>query len=538
MTKKIIHFLILSLVILLALVNSHFFDLLWIKWWFYVNWNYEFTKTIFFNIFSGLIILLFYISNFWKKIKFSNLIYIPIFLLIITSIFSKFPLTNIFWEAWKWHWLLMFINLIWLFIVLINQEKKFLVKTIKTFIYSSIFILFFWFKEYFFPTFDYWNLSNRAISTLWHPNFLALYLIVLIPFLINEIKNNIYKIILFLSLILLFLTKSIVWISLLIAYLIFIWKNKINKKYFYLLIFSLISIWIFIIYKFWFITKLNSFISRFYIWETSFKIIFSDIKILLFWAWADSLSYIFNTYKSAELYIFENIWFTADRNHNIFIYIFYHFWIFNLIWFLYLLLFLFKNYKNNPYYNSIILFILFCFLNFSSIVTYFFIIILLSYIFKNKIKTYNKIYSIFIMSLISLFWVVWSFIYYIEEYKSKLTATTYIQNKYYLELKSEKPKNKIIDNSKLNNLCETLTKEIPTAENYFYCWNLYWSNDKEKSIIYYKKWLEIIPDMRNNNSKYYDSFLIKLLFSRERFFSEKYSNLKEILNRVNSENIE
>jgi hypothetical protein len=38
--------------------------------------------------------------------------------------------------------------------------------------------------------------------------------------------------------------------------------------------------------------------------------------------------------------------------------------------------------------------------------------------------------------------------------------------------------------------------------------------------------------MWNINSKYYDNNLIKNLFIPERFYSEKFSNLKEVLKRV------
>ncbi len=43
--------LLIILFFSLPLINSHFFDLFWVKWWFYVSWNYEFTKVMFFNIF-------------------------------------------------------------------------------------------------------------------------------------------------------------------------------------------------------------------------------------------------------------------------------------------------------------------------------------------------------------------------------------------------------------------------------------------------------------------------------------------------------
>lgn len=535
MINKIIKFLLIVLVILLPLVNSHFFDLIWINWWFYVEWNYEFSKSIFFNVFSWIIIFLFFLDNFKKKIFFPKIIFFILWLFFLTSIFTNFPLTNLFWSAWKWHSVLMFIDLIWLFIVLINQKKVFINELIKYIIYSAIFVIILWFKEYYFPTFDYGNLSNRAISTFGHPNYLALYILVLIPFLIEWIKNNMYKIILIFSIILLFLTKSVIWISIFLVYLLFILKTKIKleKKYSLLIITLLIWFWIFIIYKFWFITKLNSFLSRFYIWETTLNISISNLKNFIFWYWADSLSYIFDSLKSKELYIFENIWFTADRPHNIFLNLLYHFWFLSLVIFIYLLYKLFKKYKNNTYYNSIILFLVFCFFNFSSISIYLIIIVILSYILKEKIN--NKISNLYfiIFIIIWFLWIYWSFIYYIEEHKNKLKINTYIKNTYYENLKLEDPEKKIFSSfDNVYNLCEKLIERMQSVENYFYCWDLLINYDKAKAIYYYKKWLEKLPDMWNEKSKYHDNYFINKMFVSERFYSEKFSNLKEILEIV------
>jgi len=562
MLKKIIKTLFVILFFTLPLINSHLVDLLWIKWWFYIDWNYEFTKVMFFNIITWLILSLFFIWNiFWihpssstsikkvKKNKIALILTSIILLLFISTIFSWYIWTSIIWNNTKWHSLIMFLNLIWIFIIFFNQDNKFNKKLIFTTIISSIIVWIIWIREYYFPTFDYWNLSNRALSTFWHPNYLALYILILIPFLIEKNKNKYYLAIFIILFFLLILTKSVWWI---LIFLIYIWfiiysknKEKIKKKYIiYFTVISIIILWI-IIYKFWLLTKLNSFISRFYIWETTLKIIFSDLKHFLIWWWIWSLSFIFDSYKVPELYIFENIWFTADRPHNLLLNFFYNFWIFWLIFILYLIYKFIKNYKNNPYNNSILLFLIFTIFNFASITHYLIIILIISIIInqnhntktikndsirkldKNKTHITKNILIIIILqkiflliiTLITLYWVYLSINYY------------KLENNRYLN-KSIKT-NILILNWIYNE--ETKYKEwyITPAEEYLRYWNLYWENwNKTEAIKNYKKWLNKLPDMWNKNSKYYNNYIIQKLFISERFYSEKFSNLKEVLKRV------
>ena len=435
----------------------------------------------------------------------------------------------------------MFLNLIWLFIVLINSEKKDLKNILKYSILWSIFVILIWLKECFFPTFDYWNLSNRAIWTFGHPNYLALYLLLLVPFLIYWIKNIFYKITLFLLIILLFLTKSVWWIFIFIIYILFIIYNEYNKyvsnKYIYWIWILLLFILIFIVYKFWLITKLNSFISRFYIWETVINIIFSNIKNILLWVWADSLSYTFDIYKSTELYIYENIWYTADRPHNLILNIFYHFWIFWLGLFIFIIYKIFNIYKNNPYYHSLILFIIFTIFNFPSISHYLIIILIWSIIYlkefeKNKLEQKN-ILNLIPYIFITLIWIYWSIIYYNEEHKVFIDKWNYSENKYYNLLLLEDPETRAMkERHSVEEACSHLIKAIPSVENYFFCGNLYWNFNKKEAINNYKEWLKLLPDMWDENSKYYEYYFIKKLFVPERFYAEKFSNIKEILRRV------
>ena len=537
---KIIKTLLIILILLLPLINSHLIDLFWIKWWFYVDWNYEFSKVIFFNIFSSIIISFFFIKKiiYKEKIHFPKIILLFIFILLFSTYFSQFTYLSLLWNTSKWHSLIMYLNLIWLFIIFINLKEKFNKKLINYLIYWSIFISILWIKEYFFPTFDYWNLSNRAISTFWHPNYLAGYILLLIPFLIEKIplswilspngRKRLQFFILILLIILLFLTKSIWSIFIFFLYLFFIFyttnKKNINKKNLYLFsIISIIILWI-IIYKFWLITKLNSFISRFYIWETTLKIIFSNPIHFIFWNWIATLDLVFNTFKSPELYIFENIWFTADRPHNLILNILYNFWILWLSFFSYLIFKLYKNYKNNPYYNSIILFLFFSIFNFWWITHYLIITLILSIIYKKNNEIKNSLLTkilFFILMLFSIFWSIFSYNYYKTEYLI-LNNKNINFNNYNL---------KLID--KINKQRKNINEENYSVIDYFYLWDLYWNEwINKKAIYYYKKWLNLLPDMWNENSKYYNNYFIQKLFIPERFYSEKFSNLKEILKKV------
>ncbi len=544
MYDKIIKILLIVLFFSIALINSHLFDLIWIKWWFYVDWNYEFSKVMFFNILSSIIISIFFIKNFRKKeIKIPKITFLLFFLIFISNLLSDQIWTSLLWNTSKWHSSIMFINLIWLFIVLINISHEFLKKLLKTTIIWSIFVWIIWLKEYYFPTFDYWNLSNRAISTFWHPNYLALYILLLIPFLFhfnisspNKDKiKELPKIIIFILLsFLLILTKSAWWIILFLWFVFYKIShvNIFKNKYFYLVLIPVI----FSLF-FYYPEKLQSFLSRFYIWETVIKIIFSDLKTFLFWWWIATLESIFDAYKVKELYIFENIWFTADRPHNIFLNFWYHLGVFWLVFLTFIVFKIFKNYKDIPYCNYLILFFLFCIFNFPWITHYLIIILIWSIIFKplptSPSQGRSKI--LIIILFISIFWAYFSSINYYNEVKIKNNSDFVSKNYFIQEINKEQFEKNLFKNSDWDfyKLCSNLTNKIPSVENYFYCWNLFWDfNDKELSIMYYNKWLNKLPDMWNKDSKYYNNFLIKELFIPERFYAEKFSNLQEILKRV------
>ena len=321
-------------------------------------------------------------------------------------------------------------------------------------------------------------------------------------------------------------------------------------------------IWIYIFIP----EKLHSFISRYFLWETTIKIIFSDLKIFLIWWGTETLIYFFDNFKSEYVYIFENLWYTADRPHNIILNFFYHFWIggFAFIWVLYYKIFNFQNTGWTqgiiPTYFSLILIFIFLLLNPTSIVIYLISTILLAQLFYKDVgKTgmHSLLTSIFLfcITIISIFWAYNSYNFYISEtysYKNNFTKAIEIykynpefhfiksnfdkwlniskrktQQYYFYKINSENN----IDSKK--DICKDFLENYNYAESYFYCGNSFWDNwKKEIAKIYYKKWLEKLPDLWNKNSKYYDNFLVKYLkIDSHRLTSEKYG-LKKILDRL------
>lgn len=513
------------IIIFISLINTKLLSFFWIN--INIEWNYEFFKTYIFIIINSIILIIYALLNFKKKMYIDKTVYFIFFILIINLISSSFFYTNIFWSNIKWHWLLFFINLLWFYILLKNTNKKIKKEVLNKVVNYSIIITIIWIKEYYFPSFDYWDLSNRAIWTFWHPNYLAFFCLFIIINIFNNKISYYRQFVLLLTISCLLLTKSIIAISLTFIFLIFKFKEKINKKIYLISIISLIIIWISIIYDFWYITKLNSFVSRFYIWETSLNIIISDIKYIFFWIWNDSLQYIFEWFKSPFLYIYENIWFTSDRPHNIFINTYISFWLIWLSYLLFLIYILFKL-KKNKYKIIIISFLIFFFFNPLNTVSYLIIILIIWLLTKNKKSKfkYNYLLKIIIL-IISFISIILSFIYLNNQINNKEYKIT---NKiYYENIENEIYENYIYD---LELYCKKIINNSRSVESYFYCWKLLENIDKSLSEKYYIQWLNIIPDMRNKDSVYYENTLVKYLFSENRFYSEKYSDIKYILKKI------
>ncbi len=567
--KIIINFLILFLFFVLAIINARIFQIFWLNTDFLiVNNTFEFPKTMFFNIFSSIIIIIFFLEKFFykKNIIFPKNIffYFFYFFLIINTYFSSSPFISFFGSATKGHSFLMVNNLFFLYIIFKNLKKNFkrkILYSILAWIFLSSLIAI---KEYFYPSFDYHDLKNRALQPFWHPNLLALPLILIIPYLYIKIKQNkIFIIFLIPIIISLFLTKSALAIFIFLLYNIyFFYKKYFIKKIifsfsFLFFIFSFSLFLFYIIYQIY-PEKLSSFISRFYLWETTINIIKSNLKTFFIWNGFETLIYYFPNFKNINLYIFENIWFQADRPHNIFLYFFYHFWIIWLSFFIYFLYNFFKNIKKNIYFEIFIIFLIFNFFNFSSIYSYLIIIFIISFIdFKTK-KTYNtskiikNIFVIFIIffSCINLIYSINFYksekISYKSEYKKAIEIFKYNPKNYYsiweyekwLNIEKIKSKtyflSRIINNWNLEKNCKNLTNTYKDAETYLLCWDYFKDIENfSRAKKYYKLWLKKLPDLWNKNSKFYKNIFLKNFIQKDRFLNKKYSNLKEILKFLN-----
>jgi hypothetical protein len=539
MIKKIIKNLIIILFFTLPLINSYLLKYLgFISGDFSIWWEYP--KVLFFLIFSWIINFFFIFYLIKNKIKY-NYFWLYLFLIFsfISCLFSNFFLKSVFPTPEKWHSFLIFLSLSSLFII-INEikSKKFIKNLFLASSFSLIFSNIFWLLNLKYNFTLAWELLNRNFATFGHPNYLALFILILLPYWLKNIFYNKSKLNLFFlvfNFIALILSKSYLAIFLFITYLIyFLFKfHKIKTKYFYY--FLLIFLWIWFIILYLNISKANSFLSRFFICQSTLEIIFSDIKNIIFWLWFENLWELSVNYKNKMLYIFENFWFFPDRPHNIFLLILNSLW---LIWSWFFTLLLYKIYNNYTkekfiYLSSFVLGVIFLCFNFASISTYSLLILilikLLDFSSENKINNIfyklNK-YFISIILIINIFWwYIWFLAYssVILENKQKYRQAYNIykfnfKNKYYsnnFEIKNEfLEKNKSYNyySAKLNfspnkeNINEFLNK-YNSIESYIFVWNILYNFWREfEAIEYYKTWLNKLEKILK--SKNYFDFLI------------------------------
>ncbi len=565
----------------LPFIHGKIFSTLWVDFFIQTSGNFEFTKVIYFNIFSGIIFLSFFIENFLKNIispqkiqiisfhKTDKIVWIIFLILFLSTLFSISPFISLIWDTEKWHSFLMFFNLFWLFFILRSLDKKSLKTLLFISLVAGVLASILAIKELFFARYNYWELSRRALGSFGHPNYLAGYLLLTLPFLFPLIKNKktSLKILglswIAMSVLWILFSKSIVAIFLTFFFFIYtyLWtKIYIKKKIWIALWVWCISI---VILIFFFPEKLHSFLSRFYLWETTLKILFSNIKIFFLGGWAETLPYFFNSFKSPELYIFENYGYTADRPHNFSLNIFYHFGVFAFWIFLYLTYVFLKRFQKNPKDIGILLFLLFWIFHYFSIASYILIVLIITlYLYDSyplkvrmyprqwRIKAWNSIFFLW-FTLLSLLWSYYSFKLYESEIlfsqkKYSQAQENFSHPKYLIALDRYKEAEKlewilsqrnireqIILWPKRDILCQKLTELYPSVENYFYCGSIleeFWNTKISKK--YYTQGINKLPNLWDKSSPYWDNYFIKYTITGNRFFSPKFWNIHSILERV------
>lgn len=504
--------LLYVLFLFVPLIHSSFLNYFWFNFNSLVDWNFEFTKVIFFNIISWLAIISFLIERAYQKLSikiyYKKTILFIVFLSILSTYLSISPFISLFWNKEKAHSLILFLNLIWIFVVLTNKKHKELNNLLNSFLYSMLFVWIIWIKEYYFPSLWYQSVVSKAVSSLWNNQYFALSLVLLIPLILKK-YTTIYK---YIALIFLFfcliLTKSFIWFFIFTIYLFFylFWR----KRWLFVSIISLF-IWSILVFLY-FPEKLHSFLSRFYIWENVIKLSFSSFKSIIIWNLYETLSMLFPKEKNPYLYIYENYGFIADRSHNLWIDILYSTWMFWFILSIYSTYKILKITKNTYFFDTFLIFFVFCFFNFSWITQYLYLVLILSVFIVKKWEKLDLIkiksnYLILPISIFCIFSIYYSSMFFIAEYYYKkwnlIKSIDYFPypNYYFKSWEYDKwlknysiiplnyYKNKINRESYDNLLknCRNLVNKYNIAENYFFCWDLLKkSNHKKESLLFIK----------------------------------------------------
>lgn len=342
--------------------------------------SFNLPKTYLFIFINCIIILLFAINLFYEKnIKLPNFhkyIWICIFLMLFLVFIYFFisPFYNIiFWGTReKFMGLFFYIHLFLYAFIFFNILNKKLIHLIYIcisiigFIVSLYGVLqYFGFDPYMY-IFQTDFVLGRVYSTMGHPNYLAYFLILIIPIQVYMLKNFKYKIISIIficfSLLCLFFTYSKAGILgillggiiiLILEYKKQIWAFFKNKKF---LISSVIVLFLFVILIFN-NTKLidqriddsvRSFHSRIYIYKTSIEMIKQNP---VFGYGIETYGLYYNKNKPAEILQYESVDDFADRPHNFILYNIFSWGIFYTIFYFILLVYIFyKLYKNKKFY--------------------------------------------------------------------------------------------------------------------------------------------------------------------------------------------
>lgn len=180
--------------------------------------------------------------------------------------------------------------------------------------------------------------TTRIFSTLGNPNYLAGYILMLMPLSLKFVHTHkilwwgVFGILIFTLL----LTKSLFGIGLLVAYICYLVIYQcipLTQKTRHIVTLCIVgSILVatsyLIIHSGEYILeiqKIKGFIARYFLWKTGIHTIFGDIKNTLFGYGPDGFLAVSEHFRSPELSVFEDPNFRIDRSHNVWIDLFIHF---------------------------------------------------------------------------------------------------------------------------------------------------------------------------------------------------------------------
>ncbi len=229
---------------------------------------------------------------------------------------------------------------------------------------------------------SWWDI--RSTSTLWNPNYVAGYLLIILPILLGSIVWW-WKYILSLLVILgIIATKSIIAIAILWTYLLYLlWQRLVPKKIgIYLpLIIGSISLFAYILYHG--SEKWLSLSSRFILMKHTLWGSFDSFVWVLFWHWPDAIIRFFSEWRPPEINAYFPSNMIIDSSHNIFIDIFTMYGLIGITFFLFIVVNRWK-YLDHISRTGLILWLSFLSLNVFVISHMILIIYLLSYLKKSS----------------------------------------------------------------------------------------------------------------------------------------------------------
>ncbi|EKE27390.1 MAG: hypothetical protein ACD_3C00214G0001 [uncultured bacterium (gcode 4)] len=397
------NYLIALIFLIVPVIFSHFLYIFWINYSLPTAYSYESIKVLaFLCIVLGIWtfgLLRSWIFSFKFKISRRTIYLLLMFIIfLISSSLSVNQEISLFWSPQKSHWAIFYLALIYLYLVLIDILPKkiylseFFNKVIlSTWIVVSLYALIqlLWLD----PLFSLYTTRvplERVFSTFWNANYLAWYMLILLPLVFNLKASNRLKFSLFLIFwIVLIATRSMFWIILLMCYSLYLIFNsrKLKGKHFLLtavfLSFLAISSYFYLKYNIWNM-KLYSAFSRFYLIKTALNAYFNSFQSILFWNGFDTLYLVYKDFKDPMLNIYEDYNYIADSSHNVFIDILYSVWLIWFIW-IFLPLFMLLRRADNIYLlHSTILFFIFFSFNIPSVSHYLILIYCLSSIRLKK----------------------------------------------------------------------------------------------------------------------------------------------------------
>lgn len=196
-----------------------------------------------------------------------------------------------------------------------------------------------------------WWEGVRAISTLGNPNYLAGYLLIMSPLVIWFTQWPLRFILGLLVICALIVTKSYIGIIIMVWYLLFLWLQKLQKKYdfsylifwgiWFLITAAVAIIWYFYIPHDKFLSLVGRFVLMHEIWAN----LIQYPSIFIFWAGPESVLRFFSDSRTeiVDMYFpHESI---IDSSHNIFLDIVFQYGVIPFIFLGYIL------YRNHPSWN-------------------------------------------------------------------------------------------------------------------------------------------------------------------------------------------